>query len=259
MIKKSVGWRWSVLGSVVVAACGGAAMDGVGEMMRDAGETLVDAGNAMADAGAHAMAQAGAGGAGAGGASGTGGDDGSGNGGPTPAEDDGVPRPHWVLRDKDGEPVQAHVGGPGWSTTAAVSKSRFTNAHGDCVWISQMGQREIGLAYSLATGKLDNCGSKPAASWREASSTTYLIGFATSACDGDGYSLTGGDHVQRIGSTHNYVDGAPTRMTTYYVWNGISCEEKTLAAGRDLWAFKQIPADVQNLLPAAPYSLELAY
>ena len=230
--------------------------------MRDAGETIEYAGDAMVDAGmrmlADASVDAGEAVKDAGGAmkdAGTAVDSGS-----AQAQDksDGLPRPHWILRDKYRAPVQAEVG-PLWSAGMRTSKPRFTNTHGDCVWITAMGQRAISLSYSLATGRLDGCETyAPITTWREAASS-YLVAFMTSACDGAGYSVMGADHVQRVSGTHYYVDGAPTHVATYYMWNGSTCVANSPPGGRDIWSFKPIPTDVTNLLSAAPYTLELAY
>lgn len=206
----------------------------------EAGGAMKDAGVAIGEAGSHAQAQGGSGDSGA-------------------SAGDGLPRAHWILRDRNGTPVQAADLGPVWSTAGRLTRPRFTAVHGDCVQIGTMGQREIGLAYSLATGKLDGCETyAPTTTWREAFAT-YLIAFTTSSCDGAGYSMIGGNHVQRVGSTYYYVDGAPTHVATYYTWNGSTCTAVSPAGGRDIWAFKPVPQDVVNLLPAAPYALELAY
>lgn len=255
---------WVVLGSVVVAACGGAAADGIGEAMRDAGERLEDAGDAMHDAGMRMLADAGVSTGGAvadaGGAVKDAGEALT-DAGTAQAQEagDGLPRLHWVLRDKDGTPVQAD-GGPIWSAAARANPPRFTDAHGDCAWVSIHGRRAIGLSYSLATGKLDGCEQyAPQASWRDAAvKWNSWVAFTTPTCDGPAYSPQGSATTQvlRINGVHHYADGAPTAVQQTYQWTGSQC---IVSLVREVWAYKPIPQDVVNLLPDAPYTYEITY
>lgn len=244
--------------AIVAAACGGAAMDGVGDAMRDAGELLNNAGDAMVDAGnaiagSIAHAAGGEGGGAAGEAGGAGSSSGAG-GGTAPAET-ALPNPRWVLRDKDGVPVQALLSDQTYQ--AGKARPRFTDSVGECVTIDRLGQRDIRLSYSLSTGKLDGCGTYSELSdWRTLPS---LATFATDTCDGVAVTSINNGVTVHVGGTHYYVNGAPTHITTIYRWSGSACVAMTTPDGWDMWSWKPIPADVANALPNPPYSLSVAY
>jgi hypothetical protein len=263
-------------------ACGGAGIEGIGDTMRDAGEAMAGIGGSMLG-GAGASGASGSAAAGKSGASGAraaiggmlaaagatvaqagramaGAAAGSG-GGVAGAEaqepaSDGLPRPHWVLRDKSGAPVQADVA-PGY----ASSTPGFGEA-ADCVTIAHAGQRRIGLSYVLSTGKLalpSECASSGIVSqqaWRPAS-IWYV--FADSACE---TPLTSYAVTIAIGGTYYHsATGAPSSPNTFYSWNADSqtCAAVQNTSGAKFWAFAAIPQSVLELLPRAPYTLELAY
>lgn len=262
--------------AAIALACGEAAKDAAGDMMRDAGDAIADAGESMRDAGMSMLADAATGtghalrdagtavmdaGHGAhskdgGGAHST--DSGSGDAHAQEASGDGLPRPHWILKDKDGNPVQADVY-PGYS--ARVTK--FSEIAPECVSVSYIGKRSVGLGYLLATGTLavqSDCvyGVANYATWRDG---PYRI-FADAACQGDPYYLGVLSGV-KIGGTFYYADGDPSivKAATYYQWNTTSstCVAVSPANGQDLWMLKPVPADIVSLLPDAPYSMELVY
>lgn len=281
-----------------VVACGGAGIEGIGNTMRDGGEALAGIGGAMVG-----EALAGAGGAAAGRSSappgaeaersvtaGSGGAAGAraaiggmlaaagsaiaqagrsmagaaaGSGGSVagaaaqePAAD-GLPRPHWVLRDKSGAPVEADVqAGYGFSTVGFGSKP-------DCVSITHAGQRRIGLAYMLDTGKIalsNECmqGSVTAeqATWRPGS--VWIFSDAT--CE---TPITYGPYytVAIGGKLYHSATGAPQVPSTIYRWNAdhATCDPAANASGVRYWAFAPVPQDVIDLLAQPPYTLELAY
>ena len=106
---------------------------------------------------------------------------------------DGLPRPHWVLRDKSGTPVQAEAG-PYYEPNAKYFQ---TNATPACVWVSTLGQRSIGLSFMLTTGRLaiyPQCagGISNNADWH-APRSYYL----DASCAGQG--------VRRLGQPRDYL------------------------------------------------------
>jgi hypothetical protein len=169
---------------------------------------------------------------------------------------DGLPRPHWVLRDKNGDAVQAEVY-PGYAYDTYVQ--HFTTVNPLCVSISFMGARSIGLPYKLSTGKLDGCeGSPPVASWRDWPSAYFV----TATCNGAGYYIGPYFSGIKVGSTYYHADGPATmHVATVYSWNAQTsmCTAYTPANGQDVWAYKPVPSDVVNLLPNPPYTMELVY
>jgi hypothetical protein len=238
-----VGWiKQALIAGVVagvVVACAEPAAEIVGDMMNAAGRTgmqvLNDAGIAMPDAspekrtiGSDAKAQEPAG--------------------------DGLPRAHWVLRDADGEAVQADVY-PGYEIYAV----RFSESMLPCVTVSYKDKRSIGLSYRLLTGKLDGCETyPPTATWR----ASPYVRFADSGCQGTPYLYFNAAIVLKIGSTYYYTEGqASTHAATYYQWDAetSTCTASSPVAGIDLWAFKPVPNEIVNLLPDAPYTMAIVY
>ena len=79
------------------------------------------------------------------------------------SEEDDIPRPHWVLRDKDGVAVEAMVSGTcGYDNESTLFKSCQVFEYGTvndfpCVAIHWLGNRYINTAYELNTGKPDKC------------------------------------------------------------------------------------------------------
>ncbi|MDD9947221.1 MAG: hypothetical protein OXU20_39645 [Myxococcales bacterium] len=164
-----------------------------------------------------------------------------------------LPRPHWVLRDGDDTPLEAEV-------YPTLRPLRFSAVAHECVTITHMGQRHIGLAYRLATGKIDSaCGSyTPADSWRD---STWAY-FTKPDCTGQAYAIGGGWLITEVAKRFYYTDGpADTQVDKYYRWDETTetCRATTSSQGQDLWAFKEVPTYVVNLLDKPPYSLELTY
>ena len=229
--------------------------------MRDAGEALAGAGASMGGAGAGMLstagnAVAGAGRALAGAAAGSGGTAGA---KAQESTGDGLPRPHWVLRDKDGAPVQAEVQ-PGYAKTV-----RFASGGETCVWIEHAGTRAIQLGYDLTSGKV--------AKWSECSrgsSVTdgadwhaIIIAYADDACAGTTYqSTTRAELMPMVNGVLYYTseDAAPS-SATLYAWNAAQskCEAAPNSMPINFRAMKPVPSEVVNLLPNAPYTLELVY
>jgi hypothetical protein len=211
------------------------AMLGVaGQMLSDAGGAIVEAGSSLASAG-H-----------------------SGEGGKAQeSSSDGLPRAHWVMRDKNGMAVQAHVY-PGYSN----AHPKFDKAGPECVSVAYYGSRMINLGYTLATGAIarsSECpyGLQDAASWKDSSNAYFL----DMACSGAAYFV--GPSVISIAGSVYYADGAAnlTNVTTYYHWDEgmAACKAINNPSGTSFWAWKSLPTDVRDLLPNAPYTLELVY
>jgi hypothetical protein len=252
----------------IVAACSGAGMEAIGDTMRDAGEALAGAGASMGGTGApsagmggmlatagHAVADAGRAIAGA---------SGNGTAGAKAQEDAGagnsvaLPQPHWVLRDKDGTPVQAMVE-PGYATT-----DRFNSGNETCVWVERAGSRAIQLAYNLATGtgaKNTECTCGQSVSTINAWRDSGDIYFADAACAGPTYQSQQYEKMWSVGGALYYPSSeqAPA-MATLYKWNSSTSTCTSLGGSTTGFrALKPVPTEVVNLLPNAPYTLELVY
>jgi len=259
----------------VVAACTGAGLEAAGDTMRDAGTALAGAGAAISGgaggpggrgghggvAGAAGRVMAGVGGAlaaagravaavgGAGGAAGA-----AGAVAQEPAGD-GLPRPHWVLRDASGVPVVADIT-PAYGDTAP----QFQVATPTCVHVSHYGQRRINLAYEIPTGHI---ATSPACGYGLQSTADWHTGgtyFLEADCSGPAYGPPSSAASARlVGGVAYYVGGAGTgtAYATSYVWQTGACMPVT--GSKTLAPFIPVPDDVVNLLPGAPYVVELAY
>lgn len=258
--------------AAVVIACTEPGMEATGRLMRDAGEAMADAGRRMGadagegDAGVGMLADAGemlldagrmlsdAGGALAGSGGGGGASDAQ-----AQEPSDGLPRAHWVLRDRDGTPVKADF------YVYDEPKDLFASAAVDCIAVHYFGSRYIGgQYYRLSDGAFGACYpmSYASESWRR--SALAVFGPADDTCSGPGLSTSGyfGAIPLRVGGTFYYVEGAPVVSTMgYYRWNQTTqaCEKTTSSTPVSLWAFKPTPADVVGLLSKPPYSVELVY
>lgn len=219
---------------------GGRMLSNVGGMLAVAGRAVSDAGGALASAGQSA------GGSGASGAQ-------------AQEPNDGLPRAHWVLRDKDGTPVKADF------YVYDEPKDFFADASVDCVSVQYFGNRYIaGQYYRLSDGAFGIC--YPNAIYRSQSWRLHPLAFFgpnDDACNGQALSTSRfGSLPIEVGGAYYYTDGAPSvTATTYYRWNQTSqkCELQTSATPTSLWAFKPVPADVLNLLNKPPYTVELVY
>jgi len=77
-----------------------------------------------------------------------------------------LPRPHWVLWDKDGNPVDAMVQASCPFDTSAVNYSTCLDMQNNdfpdasefpCVWVSYLGSTFTNVPYDLDTGKPEGC------------------------------------------------------------------------------------------------------
>jgi hypothetical protein len=251
-------------------------LEAVGDTMRDAGAAVAGAGGDLAEAGRRMVAGVGGVGhaavggaagrvvAGAGGAiaaagravgaagtalAGSGGHAGSAG---VTAQDvpaaDGLPRPHWVLRDRDGTPMQADVL-PGYAPAALA----FT-ATPDCVYVQYAGPRRVGVGYMLATGAPATT-AECSLSGVGAGVSTYLDAQCTAAADS-------ARHVKAmVAGQLQYAGGAVVTPATYYRRNTTTqaCEAAANPGGTKLYPYVPVPADVAGLLALPPYTLEIVY
>lgn len=250
----------------VVAACAEPLAQGVGQAIAGAGGALAGAG---AELGGHDGSGFGAALSGAGAAlgaagralAGTGGTGGTARADTTTdaGTDTGAvpaPNPRWVLRDKDGAAVPAVVN-PGYTT----SLPRFGSTR-DCVGISHYGQRHIDLSYELATGAVgaratDVCPSPIVAETAEWHVAAAVWRYSDAACTKP--IASNSQYLFSVaGRLYHSGTGAPTVPATLYGWTSYgACEGVPNTA--QYWAVEPVPADVVNLLPNPPYSLELVY
>jgi hypothetical protein len=265
----------------VVAACGGAGLEGIGDTMREAGEALAGVGGSMvAGSGGASGSAAGVGGsvamrrtvggmlaaagssvahagrAMAGAAAGSGG--GVAGAAAQEPQADALPRPHWILRDKHGTPMQVDAT-PGYADTTPGF-----GVQPDCVSITHAGQRRIGLGYMLSTGKVALPGECNATgvydqrpSWR---SSGALWSFADAQCETP--LATSAVFIVAIGDQlYHSQTGAPTVPSTLYRWvsESATCEAFANTSNARMWTWAPMPSEVAGLLSQAPYTLELAY
>jgi hypothetical protein len=240
----------------VVAACSGAGLEAIGDTMHDAGHAMAGVGGSLEAAGGfvagagHLIAGAGSSLAAAGSSLVAGGSAGASGAKAQESTGDGLPRPHWVLRDKNGTPVQADVY-PRWPTNAPP----FATGGETGVAINYSGRKSIGLIYNLATGKLATStevsgGLQAAATWRDTSTW-----FLDSACQNSPV-FASRYYTLAVANTVYYAANLAAAGTVYQ-WDGHAC---TATTGTTTWyAMTPVPADVANLLPNPPYTLELVY
>lgn len=256
---------WAGLIAGVVIACAEPAAEVMEEMMGAAGSGLKDAGmQLLIDAGmvtggvaGSSVAGRGVAGRGVAGNVAATKDAATGMGSDAKAQEptgDGLPRPHWVLRDKNATPVQAEV------YQIGVNAIRFTEQVADCVIVGRAQMRDISLYYKPSTGKIPT-GAEGCANYVSGSTWRDVAVFSDAQCNASAYGRSQSSTV-KVGSTWYYTDGAATlHVATYYQWNADTsmCTVVTPTNGQDLWAFKPVPADIVNLLPNPPYTMELVY
>jgi hypothetical protein len=255
----------------VVAACSGAGLEAIGDTMHDAGHAMAGVGGSLEAAGSgmsagaggmvgelvagagHLMADAGASVAAAGSSLVAGGSAGSSGAKAQESAGDGLPRPHWVLRDKNGTPVQAAV-----SPQRPAGSPRFASGTELGVWINDYGSKSIGLTYKLATGKPADENELPGgiltvATWHETSDR-----FLDAACQTSPVFATRYTVVSVANTLYYATDAAPAG--TVYLWDGRTCTVPGGGGGGGTrYTMTPVPAEVANLLPNPPYTLELAY
>jgi hypothetical protein len=189
---------------------------------------------------------------------------------------DSTPAPRWVLRDKDGNRLQALVEprcghgpfGESWSRCNPVDPASSSNF--PCVRIIDLDGKFINLQYDLATGQLGPCqGTDWNHDINEAWST--LATFINDQCEGDGYIPIGfagyGLHEFTRARTLFYaagdmwyiseagcVDDAPA----WYINSDTNKCTGPLSKER-LCPLHPVPAWVKNLLPNPPYTMAVEY
>jgi hypothetical protein len=256
-------------------ACSNPGLRIAGGMMHDAGNALAGAGAAMAGAYSNGSPDAGGGGivqtagsymqtaglaiSNAGDAVGDAGRSGNSGSSATAQESsDGLPRAHWILRDKAGTPIKAEV----YPALPATSP-RFIEAAPSCASVNYLGTRNIGLYYVLATGKLSKYPECPGgilsttASWRDYAGTYYM----DSGCSGAAYTNSSVMTAMVNGVVYYSDPSSGSNVSSYYTWSASTsmCTKTTPTNGATIYPFKLMPDDIINLLTNPPYSMELVY
>lgn len=251
----------------VVAACTGAGLEAVGDTMADAGRAMAGAGGTLSTGtgnggplGAAGRALEGLGGAlaGAGGAlAGHGGSAGS-SSAAAQSVGDGLPNPRWVLRDKDGAPVEAQVNL--WANDFTPHFGKHTDKPArECISVQYMGSQRVGgLTYRLDTGKIaETCSTVRVAT---VVSDTKSFLFLDAACSGTAYvDVTAAKNTYVIAGQPHYVeteDRVQVPASTPYKWTSGACAASSSAG--PMYPVVPIPAPY-DALPRAPYTLELVY
>jgi hypothetical protein len=254
----------------VVAACSGAGLEAIGDTMHDAGHAMAGVGGSLEAAGhgmnagvgelvagaGRVMAGAGSSVEAAGSALVAGGSAGASGAQAQEAVADELPRPRWVLRDKDGAPAQVDV-----SPLYNEKTPRF-GTEPDCVRVNYAGQRRIDLSYDLSTGKLalrSTCDSGALVN-PGYTSIKQLGTYATPDCSGIAY-INGANLLIWLTDQVYYSYPAPIDLTMTSSWNPetSTCESVSASRAETLYPLQAVPDDVANLLPNPPYTLELVY
>ncbi len=213
----------------VLDDAGNAALTDTGRVLQEAGQAVSDAGDAaLRDARAAEL-------------------DASAPGGQ-------IPRPVWVLRDKDGKAVYGD-----FSPSLADIQSRFGESRKRHVLVHWLQDRRVALEYELDTGK-PTVASGGYPSWRDNPSAI----FHDAQCTGPAYADEAHwNSAVLTGTDVYYVAGDPDVVDTtwFYRWNAETetCELHSLGANTSLWAFKLIPDWVADALANPPYALTLEY
>lgn len=170
----------------------------------------------------------------------------------------GIPRPHWVLWDKDGNSVNADVYP---SDPLSQEKNRFEPSY-SCVYIYFLDDKRLYFVYNLGTGNISAQCYNPiyiSDTWKENINTYFL----DDNCNGSTYSNTGSVYAQIliVSGIVYYVDGHPDieNPSVYYKWVNDECHEYKNTNEDNFWAYKPVPSWVLNALPDAPYTLSLEY
>lgn len=166
----------------------------------------------------------------------------------------GKPGGVWVLRDDDGQAIEAVV----YPTCSTQPCSQdFGDFSYDCVSIAYAGQSRINLAYRLTDGKPQGC-SVNYDEWRDVPS----LFFTNDTCTGQPYTA-GETRLQVDGTIYYTTPHDPYQApATVYVWNASTQACIPLDNSNEtyrLYPYKEVPSWVVELLPDAPYSLTLEY
>lgn len=180
-----------------------------------------------------------------------------------PGSSSNVPRGTWVLRDADGDAVQAIVS-PSDVPPNYGYVERFTSGEPPCVWIGHLGSQRLEIAFELATGAPEPCVSYRYGAWRGGLFSDF---FSDAGCTMPVFpGALGGQRsapVLSVGGTLYYVGGTPDAVAPaqYYLWQeGTStCSAITNTNGNNLWRWKPVPDSVLNALPNPPYTMAIEY
>lgn len=175
---------------------------------------------------------------------------------------------HWVLRDKDGNRINAMVEPRcGLVTDSPANKECLPPDFGaekvfPCVRVIDHEQRPINLQYDLETGSLERC-MKGAEDPDRFFYDLPFVEYATNDCSGPPYdkAYVDGDIVQAqslewIEGDIWYLsrEGCLIDADTFY----FSSEGECIAGGTyTICPFHPVPQWVRDLLPNPPYTLEV--
>lgn len=160
----------------------------------------------------------------------------------------------WELLDNTGTPVEAWVS-PRCSDGNSCFVNDFEPYDYDCVSLGYMGNNPtMGFAYGLATGSMASC-YENYASWSQHPSIIFWYN-ATCTQPALFTSL-----AYYIGGTFYYRPEARATMgNTLYTINGMgTCVEN---ASGELYAVAppmEVPGNILNILPDAPYEVVISY
>jgi hypothetical protein len=164
------------------------------------------------------------------------------------------PNPHWILRDKDGNPVDASI----YPYSAFNHDYKRFESNGNCVHVSNFGDsRPIAIPYDLATGDATECATYKYSTWHDASLVYYL----DSNCSNKKYYPNSYGVVPVISDILYYPGGIETDSSTYYTWNNATstCNPIPNITNLKFYEYIPVPDWVVNLLPDAPYTLSMEY
>lgn len=170
-----------------------------------------------------------------------------------------APHGRWVLRDANGDAVQATGLTAAGYAPSFYPNDRFEDIDPPCVWIDHLDQQRFQLPFELSTGSAIACAQSIMGAW---SATGY---FADPACTQNAV-VTPDARVQGVvvvAGAMYYVAGLPEASppaTVYYraTANG-ACTTMAIQEPNRLWRWKPVPARVLNALPNAPYTLSIEY
>jgi len=193
---------------------------------------------------------------------------------------DYTPAPRWVLRDKDGQRVQALVEPRCGQGSNASADSRClpldfgTSSSFPCVRVIDHDGRYINILYELTTGLIEPCqgglDGELDSEWKKDRNARYL----QPGCEGDPYAVLGEEGSfspeSLNGRSVRYVEGnfwylsessCVERDTSHWQWNSFDqkCVEVLPPYIPALCVFRPTPEWVHTLLPNPPYTIAVEY
>jgi hypothetical protein len=188
-----------------------------------------------------------------------------------------LPAPRWVLRDRDGQRVQALVeprcghGPYAPSLNDCISVDFASESDFPCVRIIDHEGMFINLQYELKTGRLEHCQGRQIGSVDDSFGVlSGIVRYLDKDCTGQKYVRAGGgvgyhDPQFTVARDLYLADGDP-----WYA-SGKGCLEYTATWNKsgdgtcgnssttDICPFERVPTWVQDLLPNPPYTMDVEY